>query len=109
MHVYVHTHADLWKAQSANADFTDLCGNVCVLIRDMRPRAQIGKDSSACPPPRKHLAILLSELDFLNQNLYIAEKRVVGMCLPKGLTTKRGHFSVSTFVPSDCSILRSGL
>lgn len=50
MHVYVHMHADLWKAQSANADFTDLRGNVCALIRDTHPRAQIGKDSSTCPP-----------------------------------------------------------
>lgn len=50
MHVYVHMHADLWKAQSANADFTDLRGNVCVLIRDTHPRAQIGKDSSTCSP-----------------------------------------------------------
>lgn len=108
MHVYVHMHADLWKAQSANADFTDLRGNVCALIRDTHPRAQIGKDSSTCPPT-KHLAILLPELHFLNQNLYTSEKRVVGTCLPKGLTTKRDHFSVSTFVPSDCSILRSGL
>lgn len=60
-------------------------------------------------PPSKHLAILLPELHFLNQNLYTSEKRVIGMCLPKGLTTKRDHFSVSTFVSSDCSILRSGL
>lgn len=50
MHVYVHMHADLWKAQSANADFTDLRGNVCALIRDTHPRAQNGKDSSTCPP-----------------------------------------------------------
>lgn len=50
MHVYVHMHVDLWKAQSANADFTDLRGNVCVLIRDTHPRAQIGKDSSTCSP-----------------------------------------------------------
>lgn len=50
MHVYVHMHADLWKAQSANADFTDLRGNVCALIRDTHPRAQIGKDSSTCSP-----------------------------------------------------------
>lgn len=40
-------HVDLWKAQSANADFTDLRGNVCVLSSGTHPRAQIGKGSSA--------------------------------------------------------------
>lgn len=109
MCVYAYMHVHLWKAQSVNADFADLCGNECVLLRDTRPRVQFGKDSSAFSPTPYTLAILLPEPQFLNQNLYTSEKRVVGMCRPKGLTTKRGHFSVSTFVPSDCSILRSGL
>lgn len=104
---YMHVH--LWKAQSVNADFTDLRGNECVLLRDTRPHMQFGKNSPVFVPTPYTLAILLPELQFLNQNLYTSEKRVIGMCLSKGLTTKRGHFSVSTFVPSDCSILRSGL
>lgn len=80
---------------------------MCVLISGTRPRVQIGKDSSAFSAPPQHFLILLPELQFLNQNLSTSEK--VGMCIPKGLTTKRGHFSMSIFVPSDCSTLRSGL
>lgn len=108
MCVYVHKHAHLWKAQSVNTDFPDLRGNECVLIRDMHPRAQIGEDSSAFSRTPYTLAILLPELQFLNQKLYTTGKRVFGMCLPKGPTTKRGHFSMSTSEPSG-STFPSGL